>query len=707
MDYVVLARKLRPQRFQDLVGQELTARALRNAVVTGRLAHAFLFAGSRGVGKTSTARILTKAFNCLHPDDGEPDNTCENCVEISANASPDVYEIDAASNRGIDNIRELRENTKYAPAKCRFKTYIVDEVHMLTTESFNALLKTLEEPPPHVKFILATTHPHRIPETILSRCQRFDFARIPLAKMVDYLAHATAAEGLTLSPAALAAIARNSAGGMRDALTAVDQVVSYAGAAPTDADVMGLLSLLNQGEVRALLDAILSRTLDAALESFGRIVTQGHELHSVLEALLREVKDLTLFGALVGNAGGANAYFADHLPETLEYYGARKDAVTPDELQQVFQVLLELEGQLRVSGQARACFEMALVKACQVQPLVGVPELLARARELLRGASGPGLGSGAGAALARTDAAGRAPQPRSLPPRPASTAASRPTPPALQTSAPQIPAPQNPTPPPTAPAGPSHMARAMARQSATSPSPLADQAARSGSDAAPEDSEPEPAHGGNGASPTAVESATERVPTDAATPAMSDDADAASPNEDALGDLTASESDDAVPENTVAEDTAPNDGDDPDQPAPCDDPRWEAVVQAVVAKGRKMLGGQMRNAEVRALAVDAIVVSGKASPAAKDLEFVAEEVRAAFGAAFRLEWIDATSGTYRVRRSLAGRKAWRADVALARERAAAEADPAVVSARRFFPNSKVVDVKLADPAPAGGRPDPA
>ncbi|MCZ6627948.1 MAG: DNA polymerase III subunit gamma/tau, partial [SAR324 cluster bacterium] len=194
MDYVVLARKLRPMRFQDLVGQETVVRALKNAVRNGRTAHAYLFAGSRGVGKTSAARILTKAINCLNPQDGEPCNACGNCEEITRDASPDVHEIDAASNRGIDNIRELRENTKYTPAKCTYKTYIIDEVHMLTMESFNALLKTLEEPPPHIRFILATTAPHRIPETVLSRCQRFDFPRIGTQLIVDYLGGVTAAE---------------------------------------------------------------------------------------------------------------------------------------------------------------------------------------------------------------------------------------------------------------------------------------------------------------------------------------------------------------------------------------------------------------------------------------------------------------------------------------------------------------------------------
>jgi len=624
MDYVVLARKLRPQRFQDLVGQELPARALRNAIRTGRLAHAFLFAGSRGIGKTSTARILTKAFNCLDPQDGEPCNACENCTEISANASPDVYEIDAASNRGIDNIRELRENTKYAPAKCAYKTYIIDEVHMLTLESFNALLKTLEEPPPHVKFILATTHPHKVPETILSRCQRFDFARIPLGKMVAYLEQATAAEGLSVSRAALQAIARNSAGGMRDALTAVDQVVAFAGPHPTDEDVLGLLSLLNQGEVRALLDAILNQSLDGALESFQRLVTQGHDLHALLEALLREVKDLTLFGVL----GRDNAYFTDHLPETLEFYGQRKDAASADQLQQMFHVLLELEGQLRNSGHAQACFEMALVKACRVQPLVGVPELLARARELLRATPGAGL--------SRTDTA-RADMVRSAPPRSRPPAGSGRPPPAPSATAPS---------PRANPPVSSVPARMGSRPPAPDPEEDPEPAASAGQ-----------ATGGNGAGvPAASEAALPRP------------------------------------------DAAPDDGDDPVTLAPCDDPRWATLVQSVDSKTR-LLGARLRDAEVRRIEGDGVEVALRGKPlAASDVALVEGEGRPIFGPAFRLMWIDATSKEYRARRSLAGRKLWRDERARAQERAEAEADPAVQQARRFFPNSKVVQVKLADPA---------
>ena len=378
MDYVVLARKLRPMRFQDLIGQETVSRALCNAVQTARIAHAYLFTGSRGVGKTSTARILTKAVNCTNPHQGEPCNVCENCVEITNNASQDVFEIDAASNRGIDNIRELRETIKYTPTKCAYKTYIIDEVHMLTTESFNALLKTLEEPPSKVMFILATTAPHKIPETILSRCQRYDFPRIAINTMVDYLAQVTRDEGLQLGRAGLETIARNANGGMRDALTAVDQVVAFAGHAPDDAQVASVLGLMDQREVHTLLGNVLQNNLSATLQGFSEIVERGHDLHVVLGRLLEELKDLTLFRTLPEGS----TYFQDHSPSAVEFYRTHGGNVSLDALQQRFYLFLELESQLKRSEFTTACFEMALVKACGVEPLVGLPELLSQVRAL-------------------------------------------------------------------------------------------------------------------------------------------------------------------------------------------------------------------------------------------------------------------------------------------------------------------------------------
>ena len=229
MAYEVLARKWRPHKFEDVVGQAHITQTLVNAIRNERLAHAYLFSGPRGVGKTSVARILAKAINCLETNEGDPCNQCGSCLEITSGASVDVQEIDGASNRGIDEIRELRENIRYMPSSNRYRVYIIDEVHMLTLPAFNALLKTLEEPPAHVKFIFATTEAHKVPATILSRCQRFDFKRIARGPIVQHLERITAQEGISVTRSALSHIARKSEGSMRDAESLLDQVVSYTG----------------------------------------------------------------------------------------------------------------------------------------------------------------------------------------------------------------------------------------------------------------------------------------------------------------------------------------------------------------------------------------------------------------------------------------------------------------------------------------------
>jgi len=229
LEYLVLARKFRPQTFEDVAGQEHVVKTLRNSIGQGRVAHAFLFSGPRGVGKTSVARILAKSLNCEKGPTATPCNVCSNCREITNGSSLDVREIDGASNRGIDEIRELRENVKFAPAAAKYKIYIIDEVHMLTREAFNALLKTLEEPPSHVIFIFATTESHKVPATIISRCQCYDFRRISLKEIAANLGRVAAAEGIKISPSALLWIAEAGDGSMRDAQSIFDQVISYAG----------------------------------------------------------------------------------------------------------------------------------------------------------------------------------------------------------------------------------------------------------------------------------------------------------------------------------------------------------------------------------------------------------------------------------------------------------------------------------------------
>ncbi len=372
MSYVVLARKLRPSRFDDLIGQETAAQTLRNAVISDRVAHAFLFAGSRGVGKTSAARILTRALNCLNPDNGDPCNTCENCLEINQNASPDVYEIDAASNRGIENIRELRENVNYVPARCRYKVYIIDEAHMLTLESFNALLKTLEEPPAHVKFIFATTDPYKVPATIISRCQRYDFLRIPIKKMADFLEKVVADESLELSRKALEMIARNSVGGMRDALTAIDQILSFTGTSATDQKVAQILGILDSESRFAFIEAILKKNAAEALQYFQKLQEHGHDVHDILSDLLQTIKTVSLVRTLGTNP----ALFQELSSDDLEAFASLGKLVSADELQQIFHVLLDLEEQMKRSAHTKICFEMAILQIASIVPLVGLPEMI-------------------------------------------------------------------------------------------------------------------------------------------------------------------------------------------------------------------------------------------------------------------------------------------------------------------------------------------
>src|SRR5512136_1075662 len=263
--YLVLARKWRPQLFEEVVGQRHITQTLQNAISQKRVAHAFLFTGARGVGKTSSARILAKALNCEKGPGTNPCNQCATCQEVTHGTSMDVIEIDGASNRGIDEIRELKENVRYTPAKSRYKIYIIDEVHMLTTEAFNALLKTLEEPPPHVIFVFATTEPHKIPLTILSRCQRYDFKRIPLASILEQLRTIATQEGMEISDQSLHLIAREAEGSMRDAQSLLDQVLSYAGQKVSDKEVIEVLGVIDRkilhDSIAALADGDQARLL--------------------------------------------------------------------------------------------------------------------------------------------------------------------------------------------------------------------------------------------------------------------------------------------------------------------------------------------------------------------------------------------------------------------------------------------------------------
>ncbi len=295
--YVVTARKWRPMRFEDVVGQEHVTTTLRNAIRTGRLAHAYIFSGPRGVGKTTTARLLAKAVNCLHPENANPDNSCDRCLAVNEGRSFDVLEIDGASNRGVEEIRNLREAVKYPPTQGPYRVYIIDEVHMLTKEAFNALLKTLEEPPSHVLFVFATTELHKLPATILSRCQRFEFRRIPVEQIKANLAAIALAEQLTLDDESLQLIARRGDGSLRDAQSAFDMVISLCGPTVTHDLILQALNVVDQELYFRVSDLVRERNTSGALALVQEVVDQGYDLKEFIGGLVEHFRNLLVVRA--------------------------------------------------------------------------------------------------------------------------------------------------------------------------------------------------------------------------------------------------------------------------------------------------------------------------------------------------------------------------------------------------------------------------
>lgn len=340
----VFYRKWRPKSLSEVVGQEAIVKTLRQAVVQGRVAHAYLFCGTRGTGKTSTARILAKAVNCLAPQDGEPDNECRICVSINEGRALDLIEIDAASNRGIDDIRDLSDKIRFTPNEARFKVYIIDEVHMLTEPAFNALLKTLEEPPSHVMFILATTEAHKVPLTIISRCQRFDFQRIPLEQMVEKLRDICVEEGIEAGDGSLHLIARIANGGLRDAENLLEQVVVSYGSTVSEDDVRQLLGLGGDGMALQLVSHILGRSVGEGIAAVNEASGQGSDLRQLLRLTLEYLRGLLLIKAGAGTpfgysdeilgrlnelAAGADMGHLVHALKTFAAVNMRRDSASP------------------------------------------------------------------------------------------------------------------------------------------------------------------------------------------------------------------------------------------------------------------------------------------------------------------------------------------------------------------------------------------
>ena len=408
-DYVVTARKWRPMRFEDVVGQAHITTTLRNAMATGRLAHAYLFGGPRGVGKTTTARILAKAVNCSAPVDQNPDNVCESCVEITEGRSFDVLEIDGASNRGVDEIRNLRESVRYAPARGKYKVYIIDEVHMLTKEAFNALLKTLEEPPPHILFIFATTEINKVPATILSRCQRFDFRRIRTEEIASNLRAIAAAEGLTVDEDALHLVARRGDGSLRDAQSVFDQVIALCGTSVTRAKIVEALNLVDQEVYFRMTDLIRSGDIKGGLALVDDIMTGGHDLREFLSGLTEHLRNI-----LVAKTTGATVLI-EASDVYRKRYAAEAEFFSVADLLRLGRLVAGTDSALRWTTQPRFRLEADVVQMIALPKAREIGELLQRLDEI--SARGPAAPSPAPATpAAPVPARPRAPVPPSAPP---------------------------------------------------------------------------------------------------------------------------------------------------------------------------------------------------------------------------------------------------------------------------------------------------
>ena len=379
MSYEVFARKYRPQTFDDLVGQAHVSRTLKNAVAQNRLAHAYLFVGPRGIGKTSTARILAKSLNCIKGPTITPCGECDNCREIAAGNSLDVIEIDGASNNSVEDVRQLRENVRYAPAKGRYKIYLIDEVHMLSPAAFNALLKTLEEPPGHVKFIFATTEPQKVLPTILSRCQRFDLHRIPANLIAKHLQFIAEKEKITLEPAAAHAIARGAEGGLRDAESMLDQLVAFCGEKISESDVLNVFGFTSEQTMVDLTGRILHGETPDAIDLLHQQSESGKDMMRLMSNLIAYLRDLLVFKAK------PDALKEDVESDVQKSLVAHAELITTDRLLDLIDQFAATEGRMKWAPNKKLHFEVAIIRAIQTLGQATLDEVIEKLSELRDG----------------------------------------------------------------------------------------------------------------------------------------------------------------------------------------------------------------------------------------------------------------------------------------------------------------------------------